>query len=356
MNVKERHRLLTGLEDSFATTSNIHLPPRGDSCMPHDPALATEQAHTPRLLADIGGTHARFAWQPRADAAVEDVRVYRCAEAPTLESAIRSDLAQRGRPVPPLAAIGIANPVFGDRVAMTNHHWSFSIEALRAALGFERLVVMNDFEALARSLPLLEPDETVQLCGPAGPAAGAVALIGPGTGLGVAGLVPHEGRWLPIVGEGGHATLAPTTPREAAVCLALQRRFGHASAERAVSGPGLVSVHEALAELDGAVPEPGLTAQAIAARGDDARAREALDLFFAFLGTTAGNLALTFGARRGVYLGGGILPQLRAQLEGSAFRARFLDKGRFRSYLEGVPVHLVTTDRHPALRGAAQAL
>lgn len=313
----------------------------------------------PRLLGDVGGTHARFGWQAGPGAPVAEVRVYRCAEHATLQAALERYLGDLGRAAPPQAAIGIANPVTGDRVAMTNHHWSFSIAALRAALGFQELVVMNDFEALARALPVLEADETVPLNGAAAAPAAPRALIGPGTGLGVAALVPAGlppgAHWVPVAGEGGHVTLAATTPREAEVVAALQRRFGHASAERAVSGPGLVWLHEALADLAGAPREPGLTAADIATR-DDARANEAVQLFLGFLGTTAGNLALTLGARGGVYIGGGIVPRLTERLVTSPFLERFLAKGRFRAYLESVPVHLITSPRHPALRGAAQAL
>lgn len=315
----------------------------------------------PRLLADVGGTHARFAWQRNADAAPEQVQVLRCAEYATLLDAARAYLATLepgAMPAPRLGAIGIANPVVGDHVQMTNHHWSFSISALRTALGLERLVVVNDFEALALALPLLEPDETEQLAGGAADPLAPRALIGPGTGLGVAALVHSGRRWQAIAGEGGHVSLSPQTEREAAVMFALQRRFGHASAERAVSGQGLVWLHDALAELDGAiVATTGLDGAEVARRAPhDPRCAEALALFFAFLGTTAGNLALTLGARGGVYFGGGVLPKLARELAASGWRERFVGKGRFRGYLEAVPVHLIVSTRHPPLRGAAQAL
>ncbi|MFY9511568.1 MAG: glucokinase, partial [Rubrivivax sp.] len=166
--------------------------------------------------------------------------------------------------------------------------------------------------------------------------------------------------WAALPGEGGHVTLSPVTEREAAVAAALLRRFGHASAERAVSGLGLVWLHEALCMIDGVpAPQPALDAASIAERaqsGQDSRSAEALQLFFAFLGTTAGNLALTLGARGGVYIGGGIVPRLAPLLARSAFRERFVGKGRFRDYLAAIPVYLITSQRHPALRGAARAL
>jgi glucokinase len=313
----------------------------------------------PRLLADVGGTNARFAWQARAGAAIEQVRIYPCAEHPTLLDAIRQYLADSGVAAPRLGAIGIANPVTGDAVTMTNHHWSFSIAALQAALGLERLVVLNDFEALALSLPVLQGGETEQLAG-AAPVGGApMALIGPGTGLGVAGLVSAGGRWVPLAGEGGHVTLSPVTGREADVAAALQRRFGHASAERAVSGLGLVWLHDALCDIDSVPRLPGLAGADITQRaqgGHDPRSAETLQLFFSFLGTTAGNLALTLGARGGVYIGGGIVPRLAPLLATSAFHERFVGKGRFRDYLAAIPVYLIASAQQPALRGAAQAL
>ena len=313
----------------------------------------------PRLLADIGGTNARFAWQPEAGAEPECVRVYRCDEHATLLDAARRYLADCERPAPRLGAIGIANPVTGDWLTMTNHHWSFSIAALQAALGLDRLLVMNDFEALARALPVLRPEETQPIGGGDAVPGATRALIGPGTGLGVAGLVPAPPGWLPVAGEGGHVTLSAVTTREDSVIAALQSRFGHASAERALSGPGLVWLHDALCDVDGMPRTPSLRAADVTQRalaGQDPRCAEVLQLFFAFLGSTAGNLALTFGARGGVYIGGGIVPRLARALAASSFHERFVGKGRFRAYLAAIPVHLICSEQHPALRGAAQAL
>ncbi len=186
-----------------------------------------------------------------------------------------------------------------------------------------------------------------------------LGLIGPGTGLGVSGLLPADGgrSAIPINGEGGYVTLAGTTPLEDAVIARLRERFGHASAERAVSGPGLVNLHTALCELDGAAAE-ALDAAAISARAQagDARAVQAVELFFAFLGTVAGNLALSLGARGGMYIGGGIVPRLGDRIDASAFRERFEAKGRFRDYLRGIPTFVVQASTSPALLGAARAL
>jgi glucokinase len=315
------------------------------------------------LLADIGGTNARFAWQNEVGAPIEDLRIYPCAAFASLQMAIAAYLFELDRGRPSQAAIGIANPVSGDRVSMTNHHWSFSIEQMRQALGLQKLVVMNDFSALALALPDLADDEKRLICGGTPVAGAALALIGPGTGLGVSGLIPGGVgaalKYQALDSEGGHGTLCASTPREWAVLQCLQARFGHASAERAVSGQGLVWVYEALSSLDGAPIPADLSAAQISAAAlnhSDARADETLALFFAFLGAMAGNLALTLGARGGLYLGGGILPRLADRLADSAFETRFVGKGRFSDYLRAIPVYLIQTQESPALRGVARAL
>ncbi len=313
----------------------------------------------PRLVGDIGGTNARFAWQAHAGAALECVQSLPCQDFRQLQQAIETYLQHNGRRRPQLAALGLANPVTGDWIQMTNHHWSFSTEALRQALGLQRLVIYNDFSALALALPTLREDELLHLGGgPALPDA-ARALIGPGTGLGVSGLLPEAGGgWRALESEGGHATLCAGNEREWRVLDQLQQRFGHASAERVLSGPGLVWTYEALCALDGATPrygQPHELTQAALSRGD-ALAEETLALFFGLLGAMAGNLALTLGARAGVYLGGGVLPRMADALQRSCFRERFLAKGRMRPLLEQMPVYLITAQESPALRGMALAL
>jgi glucokinase len=321
----------------------------------------TDPTRPARVLGDVGGTNARFAWQDADGSPLRDIVTIPTDDHPTLADALAAYLQGIGRPAPPWCAIGIANPITGDQVQMTNSHWSFSIEALRRAVGFERLVVINDFTALALALPDLPPNELQQLGGVA-PASGApIGLLGPGTGLGVSGLLPstEPGRWVALQGEGGHATLAACDAREAAVLEWLRTRFGHASAERAVSGQGLEALHEALGALDGAARAAPLPAAEISRRAlaaSDPRCVEALDLFCAFLGTAAGNLALTLGARGGVYVGGGIVPRLGDAFARSRFRERFEDKGRFRAYLEAIPVYVIHAKVSPALRGAARAL
>ncbi len=269
-------------------------------------------------------------------------------------------LDAHGKKTPRWAAIGIANPVTGDHVQMTNHHWSFSIDAVRQALGLERFVVINDFTALALSLPELQPADLHQI-GPGVSVPGAAkALLGPGTGLGVSGLLPTRGGqgWVPVAGEGGHVTLSGTNAEEDAVIGVLRRRYGHASAERALSGPGLEALHAALIELDGAAAS-GLSAAQItsaALAGTDARCGRTVDLFLALLGTVAGNLALSLGARGGVYIGGGIVPRFGDRVLTSPLRARFEAKGRFTDYLRQMPLLVIQARTSPALWGAARAL
>jgi glucokinase len=321
----------------------------------------TGTAQCERLLADIGGTNARFAWQRHAGAQIEAVQTLPCAGFETLADAIQAYLGIVDRPAPPLCAIAIANPVLGDWVQMTNHHWRYSIAALRAQFGFADLRLLNDFTALALALPALQRADLQQVGGGVAVPAAAIGLIGPGTGLGVSGLIPDgRGGWSPLQGEGGHVTLAAGTPREQAVVGELARRHGHVSAERAVCGQGLVDLHRALWALDrprGTAPDlaaADITAAALA--GSDPACTEALQLFCALLGATAGNLALTLGARGGIYIGGGIVPRLGPWFARSDFRARFEGKGRFSAYLAPIPVWVIGTAQSPALLGAARAL
>ncbi|MEZ5663424.1 MAG: glucokinase [Burkholderiaceae bacterium] len=325
--------------------------------------MSAEQPHgepaSGRLLADVGGTHARFAWQATAGAPLHEPRVYPVADHASLGDAVAAYLGEVGRSVT-AAAIAIATPVTGDEVRMTNHRWAFSQQALRQRFGWRHLRVLNDFTALARALPDLAPADLQQVGGDVAEAHAPLALLGAGTGLGVSGLVPDGfGGWLPLAGEGGHVTWAAVSPRERLVFDALARQYGHVSAERVASGQGLVDVFMALCAVDRVVVQPDLTARAVsdaALQQGHPQALETLDLFAATLGRVAGDLALTLGARGGVYLGGGIVPRLGSWFAGSPFRAQFESKGRFASYLSRIPVWVITADPSPALQGAARAL
>lgn len=298
------------------------------------------------LVGDIGATHARFGLVS-PDGKLLHSRNLSDEDYPTIEDALTAFLAERGPlPMPQQGAIAIASPITGDRVAMTNHPWKFSILALKGRFHFDRLEVINDFTALALALPHLEPEHR-RVIGGGAPAAGApIGVLGPGSGLGVSGLVPSGAGWIALTGEGGHATIAPSTDRESAVLDRMRRRFDHVSAERALSGPGLVNLYRTLAELDGVPAQDHTAAQItdLALRAADPLCVETTLMFCAMLGTMAGNLALTLGARGGVYIGGGIVPRLGRTFVDSPFRERFEAKGRLRSYLATIPTFVVT---HP---------
>lgn len=310
----------------------------------------------PRLLGDIGGTNARWAWQASAGAALSHVQSTPCAQSPSLLSSAQSYLRKYSLPAPQAAAVGVATAISGDLVQFTNGPWSFSIADLQKQLDVERCLVINDFTALALSLTELGSDDVDQIGG-GQPVPGAPkALLGPGTGLGVSGLVPGGGVWTALSGEGGHVTLAAVDALEIEVVAGLARRFGHASAERALSGPGLVNLYEAVCEVHGVAAstlQPAQVSQA--AIEGDAQARAAIALFSSFLGNVSGNLVLTLGARGGLYIGGGIIPQMGSLFDAALFRSRFESKGRFDRYLQPIPAFLITA-ANPALTGASRAL
>jgi len=312
---------------------------------------------TLRLVADIGGTNVRFALLPAGSRHPEQETSLLCSDYPGLEQAACHYLAEQGVSTLSEAAVDVATAVVGDVVKLTNSPWVFSIEQTRHALGLTRLLVINDFTALALSLPLLKPDELRAVGGGSGLKSSPIALIGAGTGLGVSGLIPCAGQWVPIQGEGGHTAFSPMDAREDGVLGVLRERFGHVSTERLASGPGLVSTYEALCVLDHR-PAKSLKPEQITdagLNGSDPQCAEALRMFCAVLGTAAANLVVTLGARGGVYIGGGIVPRLGDYFLHSLFRTRFEQKGRFSNYVSQVPVWIIVAE-NPALRGLAAAL
>jgi glucokinase len=315
---------------------------------------------TARLLADIGGTNARFAWQAAPGAPITDVQVLPGAHYPTLQAAMHTYLDGLGRGAPTSVASAIANPITGDMVRMTNHDWAFSQAAVKAEFGLRTLRLLNDFTALALALPDLPAHELRQVGGGAAVPGVAMGLVGAGTGLGVSGLLPDgRGGWVPLEGEGGHVTLPATTARERLVMDGLIRRYGHASAERVCCGQGLVDTCAILCVADGVTTQGLDSASAVsdaALKAGHPQALETLTIFCAMLGSVAGNLALTLGARGGVYVGGGIVPRLGEWFAQSPFRERFDHKGRFTGLLQGMPVWVITSAQSPALLGAARAL
>ncbi|HEY4265578.1 MAG TPA: glucokinase [Micropepsaceae bacterium] len=296
---------------------------------------------SPRLLADIGATHARFALL--IDGRIGHNFVHMVADYANFADAIAAYLASIPENLWPVqAAMAVAGPVTSDKVVMMNSPWNFSIAGLKQQFGWTRLHVMNDFAANALAVPHLAEDDLIQV-GEGAPVPDApVAVLGPGTGLGVAGLVRCAESWIALPGEGGNITLAALDSREAAIVDILRRQYAHVSAEIVLSGPGLVNLYDSLCELSGKPATPSTPEHITHVYpGCDPQCREAVNVFCAMLGTFAGDCALTFGARGGVYIMGGIVPKMIEVFRRSAFRERFEFKGRYRQYLSTVPSYVV---------------
>jgi glucokinase len=309
------------------------------------------------LIGDIGATNARFSLvQPGGGASPP--RVYALNDYPSLPDAIEAYLREE-RPAqkPVQAVLAVASPVTENQVTLTNHPWTFSVKALRAQLGLRRLQVVNDFAANAVAVPHLGAQDVLQVGGGVAIKNAPIGVIGPGTGLGVSAFVPSADGGAMIAGEGGHVTMAPTTAQESVLLDLMRSRFDHVSAERILSGPGLVNLYNALCELAG-TPAASYSADQITNPGiwnADPHTHEATAMFCAMLGTVAGNLALTLGARGGIYISGGIVPRMSAFFAQSEFRARFEAKGRLSDYVATIPTYLITRQL-PVLLGAAALL
>ena len=302
--------------------------------------------NNPRLLADIGGTYARFCVEV-APNNFSHAASLTCADHADFYSAVTSYLSGvmgtlKGEIKH--AAVAIANPVAGDLVRMTNYHWTFSIEELRQRLALDNLVVVNDFTALATAVPRLPAAQRRQVGGGTVVPRSVIGLIGPGSGLGVSGLIPAQDGWIALGTEGGHTTFSPHDEREVAILRYAWRYFDHVSFERLLSGPGIELIFCALSERAGNAPrelkDPQITRLALD-RGDEI-CTETLEVFCAMLGTAAANLAVTQGAFGGIYIGGGIVPRLGQYFDQSPFRRRFEDKGRFAGYMESIPTFVIT--------------
>jgi glucokinase len=257
---------------------------------------------------------------------------------------------------PNRAALAVAAPIVDDEVRMVNIDWGFSQAELKRTLGLSRLIVVNDFAAIAWGLPQLGAAELKQIGGGSPAARSTLVALGPGTGLGVSALVPATDTWGVVSGEGGHALLPAVTKEEADVLAVIRDQTGHCVLENVLSGPGIVRLYVALAQLAGR-GEPTVTAEDVSAlaRQGEPLARKTQGMFFAMLGSAAADLALTFGARGGVYLAGGIVPNLLEPFENSQFRERFEDRGNHRSYVEAIPTYVITAPL-PAFRGLKRLL
>jgi glucokinase len=308
------------------------------------------------LIADIGATNGRFALLDGKGRTLA-VEHFKLANFAGIEDVIRAYLDERrASDRPKRAVLAVAAPIVGDEVTMVNRGWRFSQAALAEAFGLSRLQVVNDFAAIAWALPHLKAEHVSQIGGGSPAAQAPIAALGPGSGLGVSSVVPCADGWAVAQGEGGHVTLPAMTEEEATVIDMIHDELGHCSAERVLSGPGLVRLYQALGQLAGR-GTPTVTpydVTALAQQGEPL-ARKTRAMFFAVLGTVAGNLALTLGARGGVYIAGGIVPRLVPALMESGFRERFEDKGRYRWYMQGIPTFVIT-DPLPAFIGLRRLL
>ena len=296
-----------------------------------------------RLIGDIGGTNARFAiaqagkYRELSHVEVDHYPSLHDALADYLKAVPQAERADLS------GALAIAGPVLGDRISLTNKAWSFSVEELKRSLHLSALTVVNDFAANAYAIPHLTPQQKFAI-GPAiTEARGNIGIVGPGTGLGMSSLIPHGESWTLVAGEGGHATLAASTEEEFAIIQMLRRRWSHVSAERVLSGAGLVNLYEASCALRGVEPlmlQPADVTRRAMDKSDENCVR-AFDHFCEFLGSVAGDLALTISAFGGIYIAGGILLRFRGAFAASAFRQRFESKGRFASMLARMPTWLI---------------
>jgi len=300
------------------------------------------------VAADVGGTHARMGIVSAGRGSAGPVQVeqfhkYVCADYPSLTAILRHFLDKAGDGIEE-GAVACAGYAVAGRVINTNLPWPVSIEEIRVALGLRRLVLVNDFEAVANGVPWIDVASTTLLSGPAeSTAIGPVLVVGPGTGLGAAARIPAGRGTVVLATEAGQTSFAPGTDVEIEILRLLRRGATHVPVEQLLSGPGLVNLYGAICTLRGATPvlrAPAAISDA-AMRGHDALAHEALEVFCGLLGSVVGDLVMLYRAQAGVYLAGGILPQIQSFLLHSTFKARFLDKGPMRSVLERVPVRLI---------------
>jgi glucokinase len=310
------------------------------------------------LVGDIGGTNARFALVEfdGPDPRLIEPTAYKGGDYGTAEEAIEHYLAKVGVKHPDQAVVAVAGPIEHGTVHMTNLDWRISEDSLRRAGGFRQATLINDFTAQALAAPRLSPKDLRQIGPLPTSGEGDLAILGPGTGFGVAGMARRHGVDTPLTTEGGHIAFAPTDEVEIEILRLLAKKYGRVSVERILSGPGMEDLHVALGDAEGRAVEP------LAAKHITERALEGctdcaatVERFAAILGSTAGDIALALGARGGVFIAGGIGPRIIEQLEKGPFRARFEAKGRFVDYMEAIPTHVILHP-HTALIGAAVAM
>jgi glucokinase len=316
----------------------------------------------PVLVADIGGTHARFALADVSSGAPQvqshSIKKLKAADYASVDAAIRAYLAAQGGVAPKRAALAVATAVASDDIRFTNSPWVFKQSALKSTLGLDQLLVLNDFGAVARAVQYLHSSDLISLTAPTDslPAMGTISVIGAGTGLGVAAVLRTGAQSHVLETEGGHIGFSPADAVEIKILERLQQRYVRVSVERLVSGPGLVLLHEALAAIEGQpiIPRDDHRLWADAIDGSDAFARAALERFCRLFGSVAGDIALAHGAKA-VVIAGGLVPRFLDILRSSDFLTRFRAKGRFESLMQTIPI-FVCAHPDPGLLGAAAAL
>ncbi len=311
-------------------------------------AIAGEQGalEFPILIGDIGGTNARFSVVTGPDAEPGEPRIVKTASYATIDDAIRAAVLERSSTQPRSAVLAVAGPVEGDAIALTNCPWVVRPREMFAALGLSDIIVLNDFEAQALAVVALGEEHMEKIGGGAPVTHASRVVLGPGTGLGVAGLVHSRGVWIPVPGEGGHMDIGPRTPREYEIFPHIATIGGRVSGEQILCGRGLVNTYRAVAAADGLAPVFNTPAEITAAalERSDRVAVEALDLFVTCLGRTAGDLALVFKSSGGVFLSGGIAQKIVPALKAGGFRAALEDKAPHSEMLSQIPAYVIT---HP---------
>lgn len=308
------------------------------------------------LIGDIGGTHARLAICDIDELSVRHFAVFTTDMFTSLPDAVANYLDSIPER-PEIAGFAVAGPITGEKVVMTNSSWEFTREDVLKASGASRIHFLNDFEALALSLPYLNAHDKRKLGGGKHVEYAPMVVLGPGSGFGCAGLIRHQDSWVPIAGEGGHISFAAADDREMAVLSRVADKTGYAPAQAVLSGRGLMAIHSALAEMDGEADSEIASIEIVrrALKEEDERAARTIECFLSVLARIAGDMALVHGARGGVYIGGGITPKILSFLTKSSFRAKFENKGRMSTYLKDIPLYaLVAYDA--GLRGAAIAV
>lgn len=323
--------------------------------------------HKYGLIADIGGTNARFALVPVLDnsdslseSQISHIQTLSATEYPHIEDAIRHYLENLPEDIkrPQHGVMAIACPTDKDEITMTNNKWSFSVSAVRDSLGLKSLEFINDFYAVANAVPYLSKEAVVQIGSGEAKKGMPCVVTGPGTGLGLGAVVyDAHGHAITVQGEGGHSHFAPVDDTEVFILNYLQEKYPRVSVERLISGHGLENIYEALfyKKHDQKKVMKAADISKLAQDGSDDICRQSLDYFCAIFGSFTGDAALMYGAKGGVFIGGGIMPRMIDYLKNSQYRKRFTEKARLSGYVTEIPTFVIISDQ-PGLLGAAAIL